>query len=115
MAGIVNGPGPNDFHFDNGVQKPGLGADEPSEKDRIARLAASEQAQEREAALQRAAGELELESKRIEDKEQDLNAMAEALAAREAALAAREAELLAGSERTPTREARLATERVSES
>lgn len=78
------GFGPNDFHFENGIQKPGLGEFEPTDRARAAVEAAARAAAEAEADLERRAAAIRNEATALEERQV-------ALAAREAALEAREA------------------------
>jgi hypothetical protein len=70
----MNGPGPNDFHIENGVQKPGLGADEPSVKERAKMAEASEAERRRHEAIARTEQLLQTEAELLEQKRVALEA-----------------------------------------
>jgi chromosome segregation ATPase len=121
-------PGPNDFHFDGGVMKSGLGPDEPSETQKVSAAGAAEEHRRREEALASTAAEIRNEARALEERrtaidrqEADLAAKAEQLKSaitsefdqRQADLDRREAELsarLAAAEEAERR--RLATDRA---
>lgn len=66
-------PGPNDFHFENGVMLPGLGADEPDDITKEQVLADAKANFEKEALLAKLALDLQANAEKLDERQEALD------------------------------------------